>query len=143
MALAMELASRPPLKQLRYREHFRPYQVVAISMARHYRQKFQSGAAESKGLLGGIEGTCAPFPVRIGVEVHGVLGWSALLAGELDSQPVHFDQGNVLDQATEGHRAGGSGRPQALLVEARRLPGEGPPVWLEHRLQRLGLGGNG
>src|SRR6476469_8697914 len=45
----------------------------------------------------------APFPVRIGVEIHGVPRRSVLLAGELNSQPVRLDQFLKDPPTTESH----------------------------------------
>lgn len=48
----LRMTSRPPLKKLRYRERFRPYQMAAVTMARRYRQDFYAVPAEERALLG-------------------------------------------------------------------------------------------
>lgn len=76
------VASRPALKKLRYREHFRQYQAAAISMARRYRQEFHAATAEAKRPLGAAL-VCHPTGT----------GKTAVIAGLAQCAP---EIGNVL-----------------------------------------------
>jgi len=89
-------------------------------------------APQPVDVVGSVQRAGAPFPVRIGVEVHAVPRRPVILAGELHGQPVRLGQGHMLDEAADRHGAGRGGRAQTCFVEPGRLPGEGPPVALQN-----------
>jgi len=56
---------------------------------------------------------------------------------------VVLDQGQVLDQAAEGHRGRAEGAPHRVDVQPAGLPGEGAPVAVQRTEEGLDFAGSG
>ena len=79
-------------------------------------------APERHELLGGVLGGRSPFPVRVGVPVHRVPRGSDLPPEQPAAGVVVLDEGQVLEQPSQGDRRGGDPHLEPCRVESPALP---------------------
>ncbi len=82
----------------------------------------------SIGFLGGIEGTCAPFPVRVGLEVHGVQG-----------DPYSWPASLTASQSASTRATCLTRPPSVIELEAvvARMPGSSSPEVFQAKVRRF------
>ena len=90
-------------------------------------------------LPGGVPGGRVPFPVGVGVPVHRVPRRSQVTSEQPPGEVLVLDQGQVLEQAAQGHRRGADGRLQAGRVQAPALPRQHRALALQRAQQGGGL----